>query len=228
MIESCTIKSNAHGITLILNPEVSFETLVVDICKKFNDAKAFFGNADLIFSVEGRDLTSEEVGVIVEAIELNSDIHISLIQEKNQLKDIRMQGKIDRFYFENIYENAHIVMDSVKSGELLRTEQSVIILGDVKEGATVVAAGNVIIFGSLLGDVHAGNPGENSCYIIAGKYDGREVAIGEYRDEVEVEKPKRSLFKKASTSSEALAIVVYDDQFVCEPISRGIFKENQR
>ena len=164
----------------------------------------------------------------MEAIELNSDIHISLIQEKNQLKDIRMQGKIDRFYFENIYENAHIVMDSVKSGELLRTEQSVIILGDVKEGATVVAAGNVIIFGSLLGDVHAGNPGENSCYIIAGKYDGREVAIGEYRDEVEVEKPKRSLFKKASTSSEALAIVVYDDQLVCEPISRGIFKENQR
>ena len=216
MIESCTIKSNAHGITLILNPEVSFETLVVDICKKFNDAKDFFGNADLIFSVEGRDLTSEEVGVIVEAIELNSDIHISLIQEKN------------RFYFENIYENAHIVMDSVKSGELLRTEQSVIILGDVKEGATVVAAGNVIIYGSLLGDVHAGNPGENSCYIIAGKYDGREVAIGEYRDEVEVEKPKRSLFKKASTSSEALAIVVYDDQLVCEPISRGIFKENQR
>ncbi|MBP5265352.1 MAG: hypothetical protein J6Z06_00830 [Lachnospiraceae bacterium] len=227
MIESCTIKSNAHGITLILNPEVSFENLVVDICKKFNDARDFFGQADLIFSVEGRDLTSEEVAVIVEAIELNSDIHISLIQEKNQIKDIRMQGKIDRFYFENIYENAHIVMDSVKSGEILRTEQSVIILGDVKDGATVVSAGNVIIFGSLLGDVHAGHPGENSCYIIAGSYDGREVAIGTHRDEVEVEKPKRSLFKKPATTSNALAIVVYEDQLVCEPISRGIFKENR-
>ena len=226
MNDSCIIKSNAHGITLILDSEVSFETLVTAICKKFASAKDFFGDATLIIRIEGRELTPEETAVVVEAIELNSDIKIPLIHEQNRLKDIRMQGQIDRFYFDNVYENAHIIMDSVKSDAIVETDQSVIILGDVKDGAVVRSKGNVIVFGELLGKVHAGYPDENSCYIIAGVYDGREVSIGTYTDETEVVKPKRSLFKKRAANTEALAVVVYEDQLICEPVSRGIFKEN--
>lgn len=227
MKESCIIKSSAHGITLILDPEVSFETLVTDICTKFAQGKDFFGSASLIISIEGRELSAQEVAVIVEAIELNSDIQIRLIQENNRLKDIRMQGQIERFYFDNIYENAHIVLDSVKSDTTLETDQSVIILGDVKAGATVRSKGNVIVFGELLGSVHAGYPEENSCYIIAGAYDGRQVSIGTFCGEVAVAKPKRSFFKRPSSYTDALAIVVYDDQLTCEPVNRGIFKEKQ-
>ena len=226
MAESCIIKSNTHGITLILDPEISFETLVTDICKKFASAKDFFGDVTLIITLEGRELSAKETAVIVEAIELNSDIKISLISEQNRLKDIRMQGQIDRFYFDNVYENAHIIMESVKSDAIVETDQSVLILGDVKDGAVVRSRGNVIVFGELLGKVHAGYPDENSCYIIAGSYDGREVSIGSYTDETEVVKPKRSLFKKTAAKTDAVAVVVYEDQLICEPVSRGIFKEN--
>ena len=225
MTESCTIKSNSHGITLILNSEVTFETLVTDMCKKFLDAKEFFGAAELILTIEGRELTPQEVAVVVEAIELNSDIKVKLIHENNRLKDIRMQGQIERFYYDNIYENAHIVMDSVKSNENLVTDQSVIILGDVKDGGSVQAKGNVIVFGELLGSVHAGYPDENSCYIIAGAYDGREVSIGTYSGQCEVPKVKHSFFHREYSHTDALAIVVYDDELTCEAVNRGIFKE---
>lgn len=225
-MESCTIKSNTHGITLILDSEISFEHLVKDICTKFATAKDFFGDASLILTISGRELSNQEVAVIVEAIELNSSIHIILIEEDNQLKDIRMQGKIDRFYFDQIYENARIVTGSIKSDTVFETEQSLVVLGDIKDGATVKAGGNVIIYGALLGEVHAGYPNEDACYIIAGCYDGREVSIGTHTGSCEVAKSKRSLFRKNENHSEALAIAVYDDTLTCEPINRGIFKEH--
>lgn len=46
-----------------------------------------------MLSIEGRPVSAEEAAVIVEAIQLNSDITISLIEEDNELKNIEMKEK---------------------------------------------------------------------------------------------------------------------------------------
>ena len=137
--DSVVIKSSPYGLTLVLDREISFEQLVREICKKFATSRSFFGTATLVLSIEGRPVSAEEAAVIVEAIQLNSDITISLIEEDNELKNIEMKEKIDRFYYENIYENAKIIMGSVTKKDVVTSD------------AIVQAAGNVIVMGSLEG-----------------------------------------------------------------------------
>ena len=121
--DSVVIKSSPYGLTLVLDREISFEQLVREICKKFATSRSFFGTATLVLSIEGRPVSAEEAAVIVEAIQLNSDITISLIEEDNELKNIEMKEKIDRFYYENIYENAKIIMGSVTKKDVVTSGQ---------------------------------------------------------------------------------------------------------
>lgn len=56
---------------------------------------------------------------------------------------------------------------TLRSGQQIMARHSVIIMGDVNNGARVEADGNVIVLGKLKGVVHAGLKGTDSAYIIA-------------------------------------------------------------
>ncbi len=220
--DTVVIKSNAHGLTLVLDRDVSFEKLVKDICQKFATSRDFFGKRSLILSLEGRDFTGEEVAVIVDAIQLNSDITISLIEENNELKDIAMSGKIDRFYYENLYENAKIIMGSVSRKEKISSDSSIIILGDVKSKASVVAAANVLVMGSIEGEVIAGYPNDNNCFICANDIDGASLKIGSVEGQPQISHKWSLRSKKSNT--EPYAVVVFENELLAEPLRSGLLK----
>lgn len=52
--------------------------------------------------------------------------------------------------------NARILYATLRSGQKIETEHTLVVLGDVNSGAEVVAGGDVIILGSLRGLAHAG------------------------------------------------------------------------
>lgn len=220
--DSVVIKSSPYGLTLVLDREISFEQLVRDICKKFATSRSFFGTATLVISIEGRPVSAEEAAVIVEAIQLNSDITISLIEEDNELKNIEMKEKIDRFYYENIYENAKIIMGSVTKKDVVTSDGSIVILGDVKSKASVQAAGNVIIMGSVEGSVYAGYPEDSKCYIAANQINAAHMQIGKIAGDVKVAN-KWSLRSRKS-ESEPYAVVVWEQELLAEPLRSGLLK----
>lgn len=222
MKESVVIKSNQYGITLVLNKDISFEQLVRDICAKFAKARDFFGTANMVLSIEGRPITSEEAGVIVEAIQLNSNISILLVEEKQELKDVQMMDKIDRFYYEKTYENAKILKGNVSNKEVVTSDSSIIILGDVKSRASVQAAGNIIVMGTIQGTVHAGFPHDSHCYIIAGNWEGTKASIGNVSGEVYMESKWFQRIKRKG--QEPVAVVVWQNDLLCEPLQSGLLK----
>lgn len=52
--------------------------------------------------------------------------------------------------------DARIIYGTLRSGQKIETEHSVIIFGDVNSGAEVIAGGDIIILGTLRGIAHAG------------------------------------------------------------------------
>ncbi len=56
---------------------------------------------------------------------------------------------------------------TLRSGEILEVENDLLILGDVNPGAMVLAGGNVMIWGRLLGIAHAGRDGNLNSKITA-------------------------------------------------------------
>ena len=56
MKDAVVIKSYHNGISLLLNSEISFEDLLSELAFKFTESKAFFGDARMALSIEGRTL----------------------------------------------------------------------------------------------------------------------------------------------------------------------------
>lgn len=56
---------------------------------------------------------------------------------------------------------------TLRSGDHLQTEASVLLLGDVNPGARISAGGHVLVWGRLRGVAHAGRHGDSSARIVA-------------------------------------------------------------
>jgi septum site-determining protein MinC len=56
---------------------------------------------------------------------------------------------------------------TLRSGDHLQAEGSVLLLGDVNPGARISAAGNVLVWGRLRGIAHAGIAGDRGARIVA-------------------------------------------------------------
>lgn len=52
--------------------------------------------------------------------------------------------------------NGRVLFTTLRSGQKIESEHSVIIFGDVNSGAEVISGGDVVVFGSLRGVAHAG------------------------------------------------------------------------
>ena len=181
------LKSNKYGLSLQIDATIPFEELVREICKKFAQSADFFGECQMILETMGRELSTEEGLVIIQAIELNSKIKVILLNENNELKDTRMLDQIDRFYTDEIFENAKIIRGSIYKDDIVTSDSSVIVLGDVKSKATIQAKGNIIVMGSLLGTAYAGFPDNTGCYIVAGQLNSHNIHIGTVSGDVTVQ-----------------------------------------
>lgn len=72
------------------------------------------------------------------------------------------------------------ILNTLRSGMGVKFDGNVIIVGDVKPGAEVVATGNILVMGKLLGLAHAGCSGNEDAVIIANCLDPIQLRISKY------------------------------------------------
>ena len=73
---------------------------------------------------------------------------------------------------ETLYVEANL-----RSGQLIRYPGNVFILGDVNPSAEIIAAGDIIIWGTARGIVHAGADGDTEAKIIAMRIESGQIRI---------------------------------------------------
>ena len=167
--------SDLAGIILVLNPDASYETLKKDIADKFRASAAFFGEAAKAVSFKGRDLTDEQKMEIVDIIQANCSLSILCIMEDDPETEAAFQKTIERKLEQDYSNTGQFYKGNLRSGQVLDVETSIIIIGDIKPGAKVISKGNVIILGSLKGNVYAGAAGNTNAFVVA--LDMRPVQI---------------------------------------------------
>jgi septum site-determining protein MinC len=69
---------------------------------------------------------------------------------------------------------------TLRSGQVVRHDGHVVILGDVNPGAEVVASGDVLVWGRLRGLVHAGASGDETAWVCALQLNPTQLRIGEH------------------------------------------------
>ena len=233
MSQSVTIKSNKYGINLVLDPEIGFDELLKDVVEKFKASSTFFKNAKLALSFEGRKLSEEEEQQIISAIESNTSIEILCIVENGTRQEAVMKEPVEAIYdaVQQQYENAaagngpeQFYRGTLRSGQVISSESSVTIIGDVNPGAKIISQGNIVILGALKGNAQAGCMGDRNCFIFALDMQPIQIQIGDLiAKSPDKPEPKRRTLRRSKTPEvEAQIAIARDGNIYIEPITKNI------
>ena len=182
MRDAVLIKSFQNGITLLLNEEASFEQILDEIAFKFNEARKFFGTASVALSIEGKAVSNTEEIRILEAIKKNSNVNVMCIvghddeTNKNFIKALQhMERKLTGG------DEGQFYRGTLKNREVIETENSIVILGDVYPGSAIISARNIIILGGLYGEAYAGGNGKGNAFVVALEMEPERLKIGDFK-----------------------------------------------
>ena len=149
MEQQVILKSNRYGINLILNENLPFEELLDAIILKFHESDKFFKNASIAITFSGRHLSTEEEIRIIDAITEQTSIHIICVLDSDEQKELDTQAQIEEFLRRQEESTGQFYKGTLRSGQVLECESSVVIVGDVNPGAKIVARGNIVVLGAL-------------------------------------------------------------------------------
>ena len=170
MREAVILKSNRYGIQLNLNPDIPFPILVEKILEKFQESDKFFRDASFAISFEGRSLSGDEEAYIVENINAKTNTHVICIVEEDEIREeiLKRKTQAQSVQVPSYHPNEAILRyETVKSGDVINADQSLVVLADVEAGAPVTTAGNLIVLGSLCGNAWAGSDGKEDVFVFA-------------------------------------------------------------
>ncbi|MBD9082659.1 MAG: septum site-determining protein MinC [Lachnospiraceae bacterium] len=182
MKDAVLIKSFPNGITLLMRENASMEEILQELTVKFTEARNFFGSSTMALSMEGRKVTEAEEILILDTIRVNSNVRIACIvghdddTNKNFIKALQhMDKKLSGT------EGGQFYKGTLKNREVIETENSIVVLGDVYPGSAVFSAGNIIILGGLYGEAYAGGDGREDAYIVALEMEPERLKIGDFK-----------------------------------------------
>ncbi len=167
MNNSVVIKGNKHGIVVVLDADMEFSELKEHIATKFKDSAKFLGNAKMAISFEGKKLSDAQQREVLDIITENSDLHVICIVDNDPEQDAKFEKCLNDKLVELSNTTGQFYKGNLRSGQVLETETSIIVIGDVNPGASVISKGNIIVLGALKGTVFAGATGNENAFVLA-------------------------------------------------------------
>jgi len=161
------IKGNKYGIVVVLDAFMKFDELKEKIAEKFRDSSKFFSKAQMAISFEGRTLSNEEQRTILDIIAEETELHVVCVVEDDPQKEEVFKKALDEKLMELSNTTGQFYKGNLRSGQVLESETSIIVIGDVNPGARIVSKGNIIVLGSLKGTVFAGATGNTNSFVVA-------------------------------------------------------------
>ncbi|MDR1532481.1 MAG: septum site-determining protein MinC [Clostridiales bacterium] len=167
-------KGNKDGIAVMLDDTADFDTLKGALRKKVAAAKNFFGGAKTNISFQGRVITTEEEAELLRIISRQANLEIAFVTGTKHAELASTAITPAMTFISNIDPDSGtdegmtmFFSGTVRSGQSLRYDGSIVILGDVNSGAEVIATGNIIVLGAARGMLHAGCLGDMRAYTAA-------------------------------------------------------------
>ncbi len=107
--------------------------------------------------------------------------------KKEEVNELGLHGIKKSFNKEIATSETKFYKGSIRSGQKMEFEGSLVILGDVNAGAEVLAEDNVVILGILRGMAHAGAKGNKEAIIAAASIESAQIRIADIVKEIERE-----------------------------------------
>ena len=182
-----TILANRNTIVIRIKESATIKDIKKELKLKLPELKEFYQEEKNPILVAGKPLKKAEIDEIQNMIKEKIDVDVEFETpralglhgiKKNYSKDIATSET--KFY-----------KLSLRSGQRIEFEGSVVIIGDVNDGAEIIAEDNIIVVGVLRGMAHAGARGNKNAIISAHLIDSAQIRIASIikersREEIEL------------------------------------------
>lgn len=172
MSEDVVFKGSRAGLHLVFKDSVEFTEILNQIRGKLESAMHFFGKGTTVNVAADRITKEQETalsvlfrsyGLTLRAV----DFSVERLEETRQENSPAAQETL-------------VIRKTVRGGQEIFCEGSVVVLGNVNPGAKIVAGGNIVVRGVCRGVVHAGAFGNARATIIADSMMAMQIRIADF------------------------------------------------
>lgn len=191
--EIIKLKGTGDGVRIYLDEQGTISDITGSLYEKLRQFRKFFGDGHCNIYFTGRELAPSDrmrLEAIVSAmlpessvnygeykrVRDNDTIEKTLELPKEIHEEAAIEQEADAETFREIKEvvtanfkssRARFYEGTVRGGKKVESDGHLVLVGDVEKDGALAAAGNIVVFGSIKGRVHAGCMGSDSAYVIA-------------------------------------------------------------
>ena len=198
-----SINLRKNEILIKISDDAEQKEVIDNLRKKLPELKKMYKNEKTPITVTGKILKNKEIDEIQDLIKRNIDVEIDF----DMPKSLGLSSITRTFNKEIAISETKFHRGSLRSGQKMESEGSLVILGDVNSGAEVMASDNIVVLGALRGLAHAGAKGNKQAIISAGLLDTVQIRIANVIKEID--RDEEPLHKQAYVS-------IIDNEIVIE------------
>ena len=210
--EKIKIKGENAGLSLTFPAAMPFSEIMEELGKKLDSGAGFFLRGTLV-RVPRERFSQEELQKLQELFRGHGLICRQAKPEPAPLPSPEVPAALAKKEDQAPPELRQmlVVEKTLRGGQAIETEGSVIVFGNVNPGAQITAGGSVDVRGTCRGVIHAGAAGDVTAFIIADHLLPTQIRIANYiaRSPDEPE-----------DSGKAERAYIKDGRIVIEPIAR--------
>ena len=189
-----SINLRRDEIIIKLDENAEQVELVGALRRKLPELKKLYKDEKTPIRVIGKVLKNKEIDQIEELIKSKIDVDIDF----DMPKTLGLHSIKKTFERKTTISETKFHKGSLRSGQKLESEGSLVIIGDVNSGAEVMASENIIVLGALRGLAHAGAKGNTQAIIAASLIDTVQIRIANIVKEID--RDEEPLHKQAYVS----------------------------
>lgn len=176
-----SINLRKNQIVIKIAEDAEQRKVIAILTKKLPELKRLYKDEKTPIKIIGKVLKNKEIDEIQELIKEYINVNV----EFDMPKSLGLSSITRTFKQEIAVSETKFHRGSLRSGQRLETEGSIVILGDVNSGAEVIASDNIVVLGNLRGLAHAGAKGNKKAIIAAGNLDAVQIRISNVLKEID-------------------------------------------
>lgn len=173
-MRSCVnVSQKSNMVVMKINEDAEFDLIEKSIKHKVLQLKKLYKEAKNPIVITGKVLKNKEMDILERIITKELEVEVDF----DMPKELGLHNIRKTFEQEISTSETKFHRGSLRSGQKIEEDGSIVIIGDVNAGAQVIASENIIVLGALRGLAHAGAKGNRDAIIAAGRLDNTQVRI---------------------------------------------------
>ena len=214
MSDIVTIKGLKYGLQLNFAKGASFDDVQANLLDKLQSGDSFFIRGTTVFVPKGY-FAEEQNEALRKMFHRHGMLFSTELKRPNLAPPSRdTNSKAPAQKFKESVEEAQkmmVINHTVRGGQEIKANCSVLICGNVNPGAQVIAGGSIDIRGTCRGFVHAGAFGDKTACVVADRLMPAQIRIADLIARAPDEDIKANQAERA---------MIKDNMIIFEPVAR--------